>query len=51
MNITKYPPPEKAMTRSVVSRFRGWLSINESQNLTRSTAPEILNVPLTAQQT
>lgn len=39
----KHSPTE---TRSVVSKFQGWLSVNDSQKLTRKNAPEIAKVPL-----
>lgn len=37
-------------TRSVVSKFNGWLSINDSEKLTRKNAPEISKLPLADMQ-
>lgn len=33
--------------RAVVSKFTGWVTVDENSNLTRKTAPEVAKCPLT----
>jgi hypothetical protein len=50
MIMNKPSKPQPTETHSLISKFNGWVSVNESQKLTRKNAPEIAKEPLSEYQ-